>query len=148
MDRGQLDQVGRLDVVVSDHRQLTAHIDPKLARGLQHTEGESVVRGNDSCGWVARGQDGPGRPSCFLTRVFDRADERRLDLDTASFESLRRAAETHRARAHTERRMRRVADERNAGVAEIEEVLCLSLIHISEPTRLGMISYAVFCLKK
>src|SRR5450756_2109759 len=26
--------------------------------------------------------------------------------------------------------------------------LCLSLIHISEPTRLGMISYAVFCLKK
>ena len=26
--------------------------------------------------------------------------------------------------------------------------ICLSLIHISEPTRLGMISYAVFCLKK
>src|SRR5450756_70990 len=25
---------------------------------------------------------------------------------------------------------------------------CLSLIHISEPTRLGMNSYAVFCLKK
>src|SRR5450756_959564 len=24
--------------------------------------------------------------------------------------------------------------------------VCLSLIHISEPTRLGMISYAVFCL--
>src|SRR5450756_2831578 len=24
----------------------------------------------------------------------------------------------------------------------------LSLIHLSEPTRLGMISYAVFCLKK
>src|SRR5450756_3156614 len=27
-------------------------------------------------------------------------------------------------------------------------VYFLSLIHISEPTRLGMISYAVFCLKK
>src|SRR5450756_1466500 len=27
-------------------------------------------------------------------------------------------------------------------------ILVLSLIHISEPTRLGMISYAVFCLKK
>src|SRR5450756_1445382 len=26
--------------------------------------------------------------------------------------------------------------------------MMLSLIHISEPTRLGMISYAVFCLKK
>ena len=32
---------------------------------------------------------------------------------------------------------------RNEGVS-----LGLSLIHISEPTRLGMISYAVFCLKK
>ena len=33
----------------------------------------------------------------------------------------------------------------------IGRVVCgagLSLIHISEPTRLGMISYAVFCLKK
>src|SRR5659263_695585 len=28
------------------------------------------------------------------------------------------------------------------------KVYILSLIHISEPTRLGMISYAVFCLKK
>src|SRR5665648_1153761 len=28
------------------------------------------------------------------------------------------------------------------------EGVILSLIHISEPTRLGMISYAVFCLKK
>ena len=28
------------------------------------------------------------------------------------------------------------------------KVYDLSLIHISEPTRLGMISYAVFCLKK
>src|SRR5428012_24000 len=28
------------------------------------------------------------------------------------------------------------------------EAHSLSLIHISEPTRLGMISYAVFCLKK
>src|SRR5450759_823805 len=30
----------------------------------------------------------------------------------------------------------------------ISACLILSLIHISEPTRLGMISYAVFCLKK
>eukprot|EP00658_Telonema_sp_P-2_P047021 TRINITY_DN35481_c0_g1_i1.p1 TRINITY_DN35481_c0_g1~~TRINITY_DN35481_c0_g1_i1.p1 ORF type:complete len:102 (+),score=6.13 TRINITY_DN35481_c0_g1_i1:140-445(+) len=28
------------------------------------------------------------------------------------------------------------------------KVMCLSLIHISEPTRLLSISYAVFCLKK
>src|SRR5450756_3164319 len=31
---------------------------------------------------------------------------------------------------------------------QFEEDYYLSLIHISEPTRLGMISYAVFCLKK
>src|SRR5678816_4431660 len=33
-------------------------------------------------------------------------------------------------------------------VSEIGPVLMLSLIHISEPTRLLSISYAVFCLKK
>src|SRR5450756_3085943 len=33
-------------------------------------------------------------------------------------------------------------------IFEGNEVQDLSLIHISEPTRLGMISYAVFCLKK
>src|SRR5450759_2560624 len=35
-----------------------------------------------------------------------------------------------------------------AGSGSGETVFTLSLIHISEPTRLGMISYAVFCLKK
>src|SRR5450756_1013904 len=35
------------------------------------------------------------------------------------------------------------------GLTHLREALKnLSLIHISEPTRLGMISYAVFCLKK
>src|SRR5665648_786073 len=35
------------------------------------------------------------------------------------------------------------------GAAPINRaIINLSLIHISEPTRLGMISYAVFCLKK
>src|SRR5450756_349835 len=33
-------------------------------------------------------------------------------------------------------------------VLPLVEKYKLSLIHISEPTRLGMISYAVFCLKK
>src|SRR5450756_1923651 len=33
-----------------------------------------------------------------------------------------------------------------AGISHV--VVVLSLIHISEPTRLGMISYAVFCLKQ
>src|SRR5665648_196821 len=32
--------------------------------------------------------------------------------------------------------------------AVADAYIILSLIHISEPTRLGMISYAVFCLKK
>src|SRR5450756_3009019 len=35
-----------------------------------------------------------------------------------------------------------------AGTLKIGLAQYLSLIHISEPTRLGMISYAVFCLKK
>eukprot|EP00825_Cyclidium_porcatum_P025477 TRINITY_DN27684_c0_g1_i2.p3 TRINITY_DN27684_c0_g1~~TRINITY_DN27684_c0_g1_i2.p3 ORF type:complete len:150 (-),score=35.36 TRINITY_DN27684_c0_g1_i2:58-507(-) len=33
-------------------------------------------------------------------------------------------------------------------ILKLRDHLKLSLIHISEPTRLGMISYAVFCLKK
>src|SRR5450756_1027510 len=37
---------------------------------------------------------------------------------------------------------------REKSVEESIELIKLSLIHISEPTRLGMISYAVFCLKK
>src|SRR5450756_3259194 len=41
------------------------------------------------------------------------------------------------------------ADEDGIGVVdETGFIKKLSLIHISEPTRLGMISYAVFCLKK
>ena len=35
-----------------------------------------------------------------------------------------------------------------AGLVVFFTMQKLSLIHISEPTRLGMISYAVFCLKK
>src|SRR5450756_2730671 len=34
------------------------------------------------------------------------------------------------------------------GLVSEKMIMYLSLIHISEPTRLGMISYAVFCLKK
>src|SRR5450756_1550862 len=44
---------------------------------------------------------------------------------------------------HTEEIYRRVQ-----AIAVPETTISLSLIHISEPTRLGMISYAVFCLKK
>ena len=33
-------------------------------------------------------------------------------------------------------------------LSDNRKLYVLSLIHISEPTRLGMISYAVFCLKK
>src|SRR5659263_739752 len=41
-----------------------------------------------------------------------------------------------------------VPDPRDPGLARKRLHHGLSLIHISEPTRLGMISYAVFCLKK
>ena len=42
----------------------------------------------------------------------------------------------------------RVVVEANEEEFRKNALLELSLIHISEPTRLGMISYAVFCLKK
>src|SRR5450756_322991 len=40
------------------------------------------------------------------------------------------------------------SDQPTRGIYQRLAALELSLIHISEPTRLGMISYAVFCLKK
>eukprot|EP00825_Cyclidium_porcatum_P050497 TRINITY_DN9025_c0_g1_i2.p1 TRINITY_DN9025_c0_g1~~TRINITY_DN9025_c0_g1_i2.p1 ORF type:complete len:121 (+),score=12.61 TRINITY_DN9025_c0_g1_i2:179-541(+) len=41
-----------------------------------------------------------------------------------------------------------ISESKSWIVSKICKQLYLSLIHISEPTRLGMISYAVFCLKK
>src|SRR5450756_1582241 len=40
----------------------------------------------------------------------------------------------------------KMADDIEPG--STHNIMVLSLIHISEPTRLGMISYALFCLKK
>src|SRR5450756_2156124 len=48
----------------------------------------------------------------------------------------------------TERRIGELGASYVALVVRDMLVHHLSLIHISEPTRLGMISYAVFCLKK
>src|SRR5665648_1043621 len=44
----------------------------------------------------------------------------------------------------------RIGCVREGGAVDVllHKTIDLSLIHISEPTRLGMISYAVFCLKK
>src|SRR5665648_770995 len=46
--------------------------------------------------------------------------------------------------------LKAIVYDRAGNRAEMERnyIINLSLIHISEPTRLGMISYAVFCLKK
>ena len=47
------------------------------------------------------------------------------------------------------RGMEKIAENRtNVMYVPYVSRMDLSLIHISEPTRLGMISYAVFCLKK
>ena len=39
-------------------------------------------------------------------------------------------------------------EEKFQKIIKIKSLIFLSLIHISEPTRLRRISYAVFCLKK
>ena len=43
---------------------------------------------------------------------------------------------------------RKILSHENTRVIAIDRDIELSLIHISEPTRLRRISYAVFCLKK
>src|SRR5450756_1596664 len=51
-------------------------------------------------------------------------------------------------RAQMIRVMREGITDTKARGIDTGSAIMLSLIHISEPTRLGMISYAVFCLKK
>src|SRR5665648_953900 len=53
-----------------------------------------------------------------------------------------------RAMELAEQAGRAVFSARDDRIARLVAVVHLSLIHISEPTRLGMSSYAVFCLKK
>src|SRR5450756_3035208 len=59
-------------------------------------------------------------------------------------ELLPREESWHSSCEHCERQL-----ERREGpkAPRHYQFVALSLIHISEPTRLGMISYAVFCLK-
>src|SRR5450756_2996342 len=74
---------------------------------------------------------------------------KRMVFHEITREAIQRAIESPRAldeRLVDAQQTRRVLD-RLYGY-EVSPVLWLSLIHISEPTRLGMISYAVFCLKK
>src|SRR5450756_1298057 len=86
--------------------------------------------------------------------VFGGGGELRFaQLAAALAEVIQQAAVGHEVRVAADRR--REVQVRRAREPEVPEVgravarlLELSLIHISEPTRLGMISYAVFCLKK
>src|SRR5450756_503305 len=78
---------------------------------------------------------GPGGQN--VNKVASRVE---LLVDVALIEGLDSAA---RLRLYALAGKRRAADGRLRLVAQE-----LSLIHISEPTRLGMISYAVFCLTK
>src|SRR5450759_5763917 len=50
--------------------------------------------------------------------------------------------------AHPQKRSHDVYSRGDVRSRSLCPLPTLSLIHISEPTRLGMISYAVFCLKK
>src|SRR5665809_125715 len=75
--------------------------------------------------------------------VVDLTDRQRADLMTAL------AAERHRQgfRSKTGPLALRTRDLSEVLFVTLSSVV-LSLIHISEPTRLRRISYAVFCLKK
>eukprot|EP01016_Furgasonia_blochmanni_P054212 TRINITY_DN8900_c0_g1_i2.p1 TRINITY_DN8900_c0_g1~~TRINITY_DN8900_c0_g1_i2.p1 ORF type:complete len:109 (+),score=9.46 TRINITY_DN8900_c0_g1_i2:80-406(+) len=89
--------------------------------------------------------------SCIITALINFQNENRQDTLNHKFGSLRLTTdERFSSRVLICRTL--VYDSRNLWsiniFLEIFLVPNLSLIHISEPTRLGMISYAVFCLKK
>src|SRR5450756_669107 len=69
-------------------------------------------------------------------------------VDDGSTDHTWQAARDAGARALRYRGNRGKGMAMSVGAVEVDHLdQRLSLIHISEPTRLGMISYAVFCLK-
>src|SRR5659263_262921 len=94
-----------------------------------------------------RFRTGVGRPSSG-EQVFDQPGARGNVLPRVPGIRLRVSLPRGRGQARGRRkederdRLLRVGTDRDGG----RMVRHLSLIHISEPTRLGMISYAVFCL--
>src|SRR5450756_505430 len=57
-------------------------------------------------------------------------------------------ADEKRLHDQTRLELKEAEDWERRAMLAVQQNQDLSLIHISEPTRLGMISYAVFCLKK
>src|SRR5450756_1365984 len=91
-----------------------------------------------------------GWPSGFFEKVLGGTA---VWADPARWEILKLDAGVDFLRAVTDGRVVHVSTHSANPLLHDSSSLCravgkLSLIHISEPTRLGMISYAVFCLKK
>src|SRR5450756_2955090 len=82
------------------------------------------------------------RSSCPTTPRLFRKSDKVISLCWPSINVYRGAAPAHSLETMTRDPMKCSVE------SSLLVSLHLSLIHISEPTRLGMISYAVFCLKK
>eukprot|EP00825_Cyclidium_porcatum_P001278 TRINITY_DN10583_c0_g1_i2.p2 TRINITY_DN10583_c0_g1~~TRINITY_DN10583_c0_g1_i2.p2 ORF type:complete len:204 (-),score=40.22 TRINITY_DN10583_c0_g1_i2:35-646(-) len=91
--------------------------------------GENVLLNKQQ---AVQGDETEEEPELSMRKVYDFAM-------TAPLEEINFILETAR--------INKAAAEKSLK-GEYGHALGLSLIHISEPTRLGMISYAVFCLKK
>src|SRR5450756_2957041 len=121
------------------------------------------IRDRASTGTFSRAPSSPSDPSVTTTGMASPAastpraalprDERRevsipADSSVANRENRKQvAAATGAATTDTIAGPQPAALHTITG-ASARAAVNLSLIHISEPTRLGMISYAVFCLKK
>src|SRR5665648_1153467 len=114
-----------------------------------------VLAGSDVLGIA---QTGTGKTAAFVLPTLQRVGTRggiRMLVVTPTRELAMQIAEVAReASRFTGHRVATVfggvglQPQINTLRRGVDIVIALSLIHISEPTRLGMISYAVFCLKK
>src|SRR5450756_2655288 len=108
-------------------------VSPRVPPAAQASRERSVGRGRGGCDATMRRMDAP---------------EVRIDVvdqdEAGELLTVRRAAFVSEAQVYDDPNIPPLTQTMD----ELRADLDLSLIHISEPTRLGMISYAVFCLKK
>src|SRR5450756_286809 len=126
------------------------HFSPSTARDSPRPAFATARHGHNAPGNLRPCPVGPYGHRIPPTRAGHRRTARQTEERHMADEPVFIFPATYHTEADAQLDYAAVKELHSAGVIGTYDaaVVTLSLIHISEPTRLGMISYAVFCLKK